>query len=251
MPQLLKTLEQQVRLIPESESIFKSVKRAITLPYETVRKYRQSVVNTNIVVEDDFDQEHGTETSLRVHVTDLKIAQPNWIHTSPYFPTPSRLLAEIVHSMANVVTGLEIRLRKLTFIDLGCGKGRALLMASQFPFKKILGVELSEQLSKTAKHNIEVYQGFQLCKDVEVVTMDFTDFEFPDEPLFVFLYNPASLSLSRVLAKRLMRSIAQHPREVWILYVTPHEVFESGPSLDKMRSGECCGHPYSLYKTLA
>lgn len=64
---------------------------------------------------------------------------------------------------------------------------------------------------ETARHNIEVYEGFQLCKDVDVVTMDFTDFKLPDEPLFVFLYNPASLSLSRVLAKRLMRSIAQLP----------------------------------------
>ena len=248
MPQFLKIIEQQVRLVPQSGSILKSFKRALILPFEAVRKYRQSVVCTDIVVNDDFDQEHGTETSLRVHVTDLNIAQPNWIHASPYFPTPSRLLAEILHSVANI--DLASRLKNLTFIDLGCGKGRVLLMASQLPFKKIVGVELSQELSATAERNIKVYQGVQLCGDIEVRTMDFTEYKFPDDPLFVFLYNPASLALSQVLARNLMRSIAKHPREVWILYVTPHEVFENESTLEKVRSGECLGHPYNLYRTL-
>jgi hypothetical protein len=78
--------------------------------------------------------------------------------------------------------------------------------------------------------------------------MDFTEFEFPEEPLFVFLYNPASLHLTNVVARNLMRSLNKRPRELWILYVTPHqEVFDSENTLNKVRTGEFLTHPYCLY----
>jgi SAM-dependent methyltransferase len=237
-------IEQQIRLFPFSEAgggVLRATRHALLLPYRIVKKYRRSVAACKIVESDGFDLEHNIETSGRVHETDLDIANPNWIHASPYFPTPSQFLIE-------ALTGIDIQFEDLTFIDLGSGKGRVLFMASAFPFRKIIGVEISPGLTALAHRNIASYKGEQKCRDINPVCMDFTRFEFPEVPLFVFLYNPASLHLTNVVARNLMRSLNKCPREVWILYVTPHnEVFDSEETLNKVRKGECLTHPYCLY----
>ena len=225
-----------------SRGALKTAVRAVLLPYVIIRRYYQSVANNpSVAVRDEFDLEHGVETSVRVHPTDLNIASPNWIHASPYFPTPSCFLAE-------AFSGLDVRFEDFTFVDLGSGKGRVLLMASEFTFRRIIGVEFSPELHTLAERNIASYKGTrQKCRDITSLCMDFAEFEFPDEPLFLFLYNPASKDLTRVLARNLLRSLEKRERKVWILYVTPHDVFDSEQMLQKVKTGECSGHPYCLY----
>ena len=246
MPRISKWVEQQIRLFPFSEAgvgVLRATRHALLLPYRIVKKYRRSVAACKIVVSDGFDVEHSIETSGRVHETDLDIAGPNWIHASAYFPTPSRFLVE-------TLADLDIRFEDFTFIDLGSGKGRVLFMASEFPFRKIIGLEISPGLSALAHRNIASYKGPQKCRDINPVCMDFTEFVFPEVPLFVFLYNPASLHLTNVVARNLMHSLKRCPREGWILYVTPHnEVFDSEKTLHKVREGECLTHPYCLYSS--
>lgn len=244
MPRLLKTVEQQIRVFltaSNHRSPLKSTARAMLLPIDILRKYRQSVANhSGVAVRDEFDLQHGIETSVRAHPTDLEIASPNWIHASPYFPTPSSFLTE-------AIAGLDISFGDFTFIDLGSGKGRVLLMASEFPFRRIIGIEFSPELHAVAEANIASYRGTQKCKNVSSLCMDFTEFQFPDEPLFLFLYNPASKFLTQMLVQNLMQSLAQRSRPVWILYVTPQDVFDSEHTLQKFKTGECAGHPYCLY----
>jgi SAM-dependent methyltransferase len=242
MPRIFKMIEQQVRLFPFSETgggILRTARHALLLPYRIVKRYRRSLAVCKIVEGDGFDLEHNIETSVRIHETDLDIADPNWIHASAYFPTPSRFLKE-------ALAGLDIRFEDFTFVDLGSGKGRVLFMASEFPFCRIIGVEVSPGLHAAARRNIASYKGVQRCNDIHPVCMDFTKFVFPEAPLFIFLYNPASPYLINVVARNLMRSLNKRPREAWILYVTPHkEVFAE--ALNRVREGECLGHPYCLY----
>jgi SAM-dependent methyltransferase len=232
-------IEQQVRLFPFSETgggILRTARHALLLPYRIVKRYRRSLGVCKIVEGDGFDLEHNIETSARIHETDLEIADPNWIHASAYFPTPSRFLKE-------ALVGLDIRFEDFTFVDLGSGKGRVLFMASEFSFRKIIGVEISPELHALSRRNIASYKGEQRCNDIHPVCMDFTKFEFPEAPLFIFLYNPASPYLTNVVARNLMRSLNKRPREVWILYVTPHkDVFAE--ALNRVGEGECLGHPY-------
>jgi SAM-dependent methyltransferase len=235
-------IEQQLRLFPFSEAgggVLRTARHVLLLPYRIVKRYRRSLAVCKIVEGDGFDLEHSIETSARIHETDLEIADPNWIHASAYFPTPSRFLKE-------ALAGLDIRFEDFTFVDLGSGKGRVLFMASEFSFRKIIGVEISPELHALSRRNIASYKGEQRCSDIHPVCMDFTKFEFPEAPLFIFLYNPASPYLTNVVARNLMRSLNKRPREVWILYVTPHkDVFAE--ALNRVREGECLGQPYCLY----
>jgi SAM-dependent methyltransferase len=156
----------------------------------------------------------------------LKIESPNWIYADGYWPTPPEVFHEALSS-------LSCNYEALTFIDFGSGKGRVLLMASEYPFRKIIGVEFARELHAVAQQNIARYKSeTQKCSDITSVCADFTQFPIPADPLFVFLYNPSSQEITAGLAKNIARSVQDHPREMWVLYVTPaYDVFEAGNPL--------------------
>jgi hypothetical protein len=109
-----------------------------------------------------------------------------------------------------------------TFIDLGSGKGRVLLMASDYPFRRIIGVELIPALHQIAQENLTKYQSeSQRCFALESISRDATEFQFPAEPIVLYLFNPFPESgLRRVLAN-LEQSLRDHPRTVCVLYHNP------------------------------
>ncbi len=134
---------------------------------------------------------------------------------SPYQPTEPALFQEMMAS-------LPIEFDQFTFIDLGSGKGRTLLMASEYPFMKIVGVELIAELHRAEEENIRAYRSpTQRCVQIEAVCADAGDFVFPNTPLVLYLFNPLpQAGLRRVLAS-LDRSLSAHPRAVYVLYHNP------------------------------
>jgi SAM-dependent methyltransferase len=134
---------------------------------------------------------------------------------SPYQPTDPDLFREMMAS-------LPIEFNTFTFVDLGSGKGRTLLMASEYPFRKIVGVELLPELNQVALENLASYSSeSQKCKTLEAICGDAADFPFPVEPLVLYLFNPLPESgLKRVMA-RLDQSLSDHPRTVYVLYHNP------------------------------
>lgn len=134
---------------------------------------------------------------------------------SPYQPTEPALFREMM-------AGLPIEFDRFTFVDLGSGKGRTLLMASEYPFRKIVGVEVIAELHRAAEENIREYRSStQRCAQIEAVCTDACEFVLPDTPLVLYLFNPLpEAGLQRVL-RNLERSLEQSPRPVWIVYHNP------------------------------
>jgi hypothetical protein len=212
-------------------------------PRDIVARYLTSVRNNSrTTTSDEFDLNHGVETTLRVHPTDLDIKSSNWIHAGAYFPTPAGLLMEVLPT-------LNIHYEEFTFIDLGSGKGRIILLASDFPFHEIIGIEFSPELHSAAERNIALYSSSsQRCRSISVLCMDFTEFEFPPTPVVLYLYNPASEIVIRALARNIAHSLQENPRDIWIIYVTPRDVFDSEPDFAKVKAGEHLGYLYSVYR---
>lgn len=252
MPRILKIVEQHIFLqLPRvrgylrRHGLLKTLWRLSLVPVHIVRSYRQTArLNSGMAVTDDFDREHNVETSLRVAVTDLDVKSANWIYAEPYWPTPCGLLEEALE-------GLGIHFEDFTFIDLGSGKGRVLLLASELPFRQIVGVELSSQLHAVAQRNIASYNSStQRCRDITSACMDFTEFRLPAGPLVVFLYNPAFENIIRTVAARIRRSWNEHPREIWIVNVAGrYNVFDLEPGFTKLRMSKHLGYPYQVYRT--
>src|SRR5450755_4244474 len=112
--------------------------------------------------------------------------------------------------------------RDFTFIDLGSGKGRTLLMASDYPFRRILGVELLPSLHQIAQENLLQYKSeSQKCFLLQSICADATAFSFPDGPLVLYLFNPLPESGLRRVRLNLERTVRAHPRPVYVLYHNP------------------------------
>lgn len=104
------------------------------------------------------------------------------------------------------------------FLDLGSGKGRVLFLAARHPFKRVIGVEISEELNEVARANLDRSTGRLKCRDVEIVTADITRYEVPDDVTVVFLGNPLDGPLFREMLGRLLESLDRRPRRMRLLY---------------------------------
>jgi SAM-dependent methyltransferase len=139
-----------------------------------------------------------------------------------------------------------LNFRDFTFIDLGSGKGRTLLMASDYPFRRILGVELLPSLHQIAQQNLRQYKSdSQKCFALESICADATAFPFPDGPLVIYLFNPFPESGMRQVFANLERLLRAHPRPVYVLYHNPllEHVLSEGMQLQKIAST----HQFSLF----
>lgn len=163
---------------------------------------------------------------------------------SPYQPTEPSLFREM---MAYLPIAFEqFTFEQFTFIDLGSGKGRTLLLASEYPFKKIVGVELIAELHRAAEENIRAYRSAkQRCLQIEAVCADAGEFRFPAEPLVLYLFNPLPESGMRRLIASLGKSLAANPRMVYVLYHNPLHERVIGESAVFARIGGT--EQYSIY----
>ncbi len=159
---------------------------------------------------------------------------------SPYQPTEPDLFHEMLAALA-------IDFSQFTFVDLGSGKGRTLLMASDYPFRRILGVELLPELNQAAQENIRAYRSpAQKCFVVESICGDARDFVFPEEPTVLYLFNPVSETILREVIGKLEKSLVERPCPIQILYHNPllERVLEESSLLRKTSST----HQYSIYE---
>jgi SAM-dependent methyltransferase len=148
------------------------------------------------------------------------------ITARPYFATEPWLFEQIMQALAlsmqqSVVSQsvAPAALQDFTFIDLGSGKGRVLLMAADYPFQRIVGVEFMPDLCRAAEKNIAAYSSDrQQCRDIETVCMDARDFQLPAGPLVVYLFNPFSESTFAHVLENLRHSIEYVPCPVYIAY---------------------------------
>jgi hypothetical protein len=132
-----------------------------------------------------------------------------------YFGTPAKLDRYLIGA-------LGVKYEDFTFVDLGSGKGRALFVAADFPFREIIGVEFVGELHEAAEKNIDRYSSSrQKCTNISAHCQDATEFAMPETPLVLHLAHPFKKE-SRLLQKlisNLEASLSSNPRPVRIIYV--------------------------------
>jgi SAM-dependent methyltransferase len=162
---------------------------------------------------------------------------------SPYQPTESALFHEMIEAWCEQS---HADFHDFVFLDLGSGKGRTLMMASDYPFRRIVGVELLPALHQAAQDNLGKYKSeSQKCFALESICADATEFPFPAEPTVLYLFNPfPEAGLLRMVAN-LERSLRRHPRAVYVLYHNPllEHVLNKSSLLLKVGGT----HQYSMY----
>lgn len=162
-----------------------------------------------------FDWAFGTETRAIVENADLHdVESPNFARGIRYEPTrvlPFRRVlraARIPHDGA--------------FADLGCGKGRACMLAAMHGFASVVGIDYSLQLCRVAERNLDVFRartGRRFASSIRA--MDAADYAFAKNDTVVYLFNPFDAGVLSAVIARLRQSLAAHPRRLWIVYQNP------------------------------
>jgi SAM-dependent methyltransferase len=151
---------------------------------------------------DAFDLAHGTETTFNVDMWDLGVQSPNLRTAVKYQPVN-------VDVMRVGFESLPPKTRNYPFIDIGCGKGRALIMAHEAGFRRLIGVDFSSELLSVAKKNLAK------CKiQAELLHSDADEFKFPEQPCVVYFYNPFGEELTARIARRI-------PTSSFLVYANP------------------------------
>lgn len=226
--------------------VFRSLrKHGVLHTLRAARRHLASFVSR--ILDRHFDPAFGTETRTVVENLQMEdVASPNLVRGIRYEPTRALPFRRVLRA-ADVPTGGG-------FVDLGCGKGRVLILAVQSGFARVTGVDYSPALCALAEKNLEAFRNrTQRSFRSKVLAMDATDYAFTREDTVVYLFNPFdAVVLSAVLA-RLRRSIAAHPRTVWIVYHNPvwRTTIEGTRAFEHAGDYSSGGCNYAVYRSVA
>ena len=156
-------------------------------------------------------------------------------------------------SFAKLMKHVPIRRNEDCFLDYGSGLGRVPIMAARYPFKCVMGVELSADLNAAAERNVERARRKLKCKDVRLFAADARRFPLPHEVTHVHFYNPFSGEVLEAVLARIRQSLTEHPRRLLVLYNHPvhlEELWAAGIETGwlKKRDELALTHRYVIYE---
>jgi SAM-dependent methyltransferase len=202
-----------------------------------------------------FDTLHGTDTSglipgkVIAQGTSARVEEL----TAYYGVAPS-----ILHGL------LDLWLRethpqpieKTVFLDIGAGKGRALLLASQYPFLRVEGIELNPTLSRIATANISLWLNNLAADPLAPITFHHADaitHPLPVEPTLAFLFHPFELPLLRRFVRHIEHSQAAHSKPFDLLYANAehNSLLDRHPAFTRLWMGPIAMSPTDHVADLA
>jgi SAM-dependent methyltransferase len=188
-----------------------------------------------------FDQTHKTDTSGLISGKEIARgtnAKPEEL-TAYYGVAPS-ILQGILDIWLDRTAPSPIE--KTVFLDVGAGKGRAMLLASRFPFLRVEGVELSLPLANIAEANFKAWRrdpGAYALSPLKLHCADATKHPMPDAPVVAFLFHPFELPVLKRFLRHVERSLAEKPRPFDLLYINAEHdsLLDRHPALTRLWSG--------------
>ncbi len=185
-----------------------------------------------------FDQRYGVDTSGLIGGGDLRTGHKNDVFNTAYYGmAPSRFRRVMEDWIAD---SDHAAISHYNFVDLGCGKGRALMMASEFLFRQVIGVELNASLAKTAEGNLAAWTsaGRAACP-VKILCQDATEFSFPEGACLLYLFNPFAAPVMKRVIERLESEFADRPGLLDVIYFNPEagELFDAHAGFELLWTG--------------
>ncbi|HEX3965524.1 MAG TPA: hypothetical protein VHZ03_54265 [Trebonia sp.] len=158
-----------------------------------------------------FDICLGTSTAGRGHLDDPGRAADSLPYEGCQWPAVSHALRELRPTASDV------------FVDFGSGKGKALVIAGRLPYRRVVGVELDDELAVVARRNIAQARRRLRAGLVECLTASVLDWQVPDDSSIFFMYNPFLGETFRAAVSAVFESYDRHPRKLHLVYQYPRE----------------------------
>jgi SAM-dependent methyltransferase len=131
-----------------------------------------------------------------------------------YMPSNYKLLEQVLQHINTLR-------HNHSFLDIGCGKGRAMAVAATFGFNQIKGIDMIEVYCQLARKQLQAIQNRSACLQYEVICGDASTFPIPIEIQTIFLYNPFEEWVLRRVVRNIMISYEEAPRDIFVIYINP------------------------------
>lgn len=205
-----------------------------------------------------FDLAHGVDTSGLVPATNLVTGHPNDEHVTAYYGVAPSILRTLI------VQWLESPpphpLRDYTFIDYGAGKGRAMLVASELAFKRVIGIELNPAMADIAQLNLDHWLVTHRADPtaprlapIRLLEQDALTFDLPATPVLAFLFHPFEAPVLKALLRKIETAFATRPGTLDILYVNAEcaDILDRHPAFTNLFKGPVAMSPEDHIADLA
>ena len=212
-----------------------------TKPLNPIAQSRRRLPGLTVrdgLIRHPFDLEYGVRTSGLVAGRDLKTGARNDRHATAYYA--------VAPSVLHAILARWRRCRPLapldayTFIDLGAGMGRAMLLASEFAFRAVVGVESHPTLARIGRRNMARWRAAgRAIAPMRMLCRDAAEYTLPPGPCVVFLFNPFGAPVLRRILKAWSRTVPGREEPIDFLYVNHEQehVFRAQPGVARLFSG--------------
>jgi SAM-dependent methyltransferase len=196
-----------------------------------------------------FDLAHGTDTGGLIQTRSGEHAHAD--HGTAYWGTAPSLLYGSLALWSRTLAPLGLTPADYSFVDLGCGKGRAVMLASETSFAHVLGVELDPALARIGQSNLQLWSRTpHPCRNIQIIEGDALTTPIPDIPVLLYLYNPFDAHLVQLLIARIESFLPTRTAPLDILYIRPDHAafFEAIPGIQTVYKQDV---PYTSEETAA
>ena len=172
------------------------------------------------VREHPFDVRHGVDTEGLLYAHDLCTGHAHDRHNEGYYATAPSLFSGAMDCWRGTLSDCSVE--DYAFVDLGCGKGRMLMLASELPFQFIHGIELNGDLVRDARRNLRRWlRAPRACRRITFECGDVLGLELPTCPVILFLFNSFGAEVLGPLIARLAAAASNRTAPIDLVYVHP------------------------------
>ena len=170
------------------------------------------------LVRHPFDEANGVRTSGLVAGRHLKSGHLHDRHATAYYGVAPSVFRSLINHWRRSRPAAP--LEETTFVDVGAGMGRAMLLAAEMPFRAVMGIELNGALVRIARRNLALWRKAERARaPMTLVCGDAAEFPFPDRACVAFLFNPFGAAVMRRFLRAADKAFAGRPGVFDILYV--------------------------------
>jgi len=163
------------------------------------------------------EDKYGIDTSPPIELPDLTVVDGDISQSSRYEAVNYFILEALLKRLCEVTA-------PLSFTDLGCGKGRAMVVAAHYGFTKISGVDFAKEVCNTAEQNMQKVRKKFPHTTYNVTCENVLDYEIQSYESVFFMFNPFNDEIIFRFLEKIEKSIEQHPRDIYFLYVSPKHI---------------------------
>ena len=186
---------------------------------ESIRRYgvwQTITIIWSVIIDARFDPKYGTDTARRIPREEIETKSENIVHCVNYGASKELPFRKLMARLKLPRDGV--------FVDLGSGKGRALMLAAKYGFRKVIGIEFSGALCAVARDNLQKFkQKFSTPSEVEVIESDVTKYQLRDDETVFFMLDPFNAPVLTQVLANIKASVERRQRTVWLIYSVPRE----------------------------